>query len=489
MKLPTWLRNAIDSLKADSKPSSWNSGYNASKTFSRRRANIPMAQPQDHKRDLTGSDRLEIVKSSRYVYRNSGYHKSAINTMLQWVVGEGIYGQSLATDNDVATQYETLWQDFAKKPEITNRFSLTEVLRMACKALDIDGEIFIIKTRDNFGNPKIQLIESHQISSKTIAEDRLFDGIEFDLQMRPKFYHLLTSNKNGAQETKRIPANAVLHIFDPESPSAVRGVPTNSQGLNALRDYMELLDMEMAATKQASELGLVVTSNRENALEDGDFALDSEPSTGLSTSEQAVASALGARAVRLDEGEDIKSFQSNRPNQLFTGFLDTLKKEAAGDLPFEIVHDPSNIGGASVRLVTAKADKVFKQRQSILIEKLLNPLWGFVIGTRITDNIAPAVECWPKVNWQLPRRITVDAGREAQQDRADLETGISSFSDYLAARGTDFDSWLQKRTKECRQILSAAGYADSVPIPMWMIYRPNGSGFNIQDILENNNNE
>ena len=42
-------------------------------------------------------------------------------------------------------------------------------------------------------------------------------------------------------------------------------------------------------------------------------------------------------------------------------------------------------------------------------------------------------------------RVTVDAGREAQQNRADVEMGLKTLSDHFAELGADFGEEIERR--------------------------------------------
>ncbi len=90
-------------------------------------------------------------------------------------------------------------------------------------------------------------------------------------------------------------------------------------------------------------------------------------------------------------------------------------------IPFEFAADSSKVGGAGVRLIVAKADRRFSFRQMILERRLIQPVWAYVIGDAISRGLLPPVTAWWKIAAVCPRRVPVDAGREAQQNRADVE--------------------------------------------------------------------
>ena len=66
----------------------------------------------------------------------------------------------------------------------------------------------------------------------------------------------------------------------------------------------------------------------------------------------------------------------------------------------------------------------------------------------------------------------MDAGREAANDRADVELGLLSMSELYAQRGLDFRTEMQKRAEDMKYISDLAQVSG---IPLWTLYKP---GFN-----------
>jgi capsid protein len=147
------------------------------------------------------------------------------------------------------------------------------------------------------------------------------------------------------------------------------------------------------------------------------------------------------------------------------------RDSALGHIPFEFAADSSKVGGAGVRLVVAKADRRFSYRQLILIERFLKPVWFFVIGDAIAKGRLDAVPDWTKVAFTTPRRITVDAGREAQQNRADIELGIKSLSEHFAELGMDFSEEMEIRAQNARALLDLAA---KYQVPLELLWHPSG---------------
>ena len=66
------------------------------------------------------------------------------------------------------------------------------------------------------------------------------------------------------------------------------------------------------------------------------------------------------------------------------------------------------------------------------------------------------MENWTEVNFTTPRRVTVDAGREAQQNRSDVEAGLKTLSDHFAELGMDIHEEVEKRAQEMKLIEETA---------------------------------
>ena len=84
---------------------------------------------------------------------------------------------------------------------------------------------------------------------------------------------------------------------------------------------------------------------------------------------------------------------------------------------------------------------------------------------------------WWKISSVPPRRVTVDAGREAQQNRADVEMGLKTLSDHFQELGADFGEEIERRASDAKLILdTAAKYG----VPVDMLWKPSGSALAMQ---------
>jgi len=445
-------------------PKAWWSAYEGA-NFSTRRARIPGVPPGDAKRDLSPYVRTELVRRSRYLHKNSGFVRELVGNMAIYSTGDGIKPQAQSSDpawNRQAEEYFALW---AGRCEVTRRFSFEECQSVICRAVDVDGEYFVHKTRGADGRPLLQLIEAHRVGDSAGSKETV-DGIGVDAFGAPLFYRTIEDG-GGVND---IPAEAMLHVFEPESVTAIRNAPIIQHSINHIQDEMELIALEKHAVKDNADIARVLKTDRGDISEDGDFSLPATAGPQEPSDPVALQRIVGGKLVVLKPNEAIDSFESKRPSPTFTGFLEHIRRDAAlGVLPFEFAADSSKIGGAGVRLVVAKADRRFSYRQLILIQRFLLPVWAYVIGDAVARGELPAQPGWHKVRWQRPKKVTVDSGRESQQNRADVETGLKTLSESYAELGLDFEEQAEVRAQDARIMIDlAAKYG----VPLEMLYRP-----------------
>lgn len=429
---------------------------------------MPGSAPADTRKELTSGTRRELVRRSRYLHKNSGFAREIVADMAIYSTGDGIRPQALSPDPEWNRKAETYFGRWSALCDITNRFSLAECQTLVCRGIDVDGEFFVAKVRDAWGAPKLQLLESHRIGPARNGADT-HDGIILDALGAPIAYRVLVDDVTY----RDVPADRVLHIFEPETASAVRNAPTLQHSINHILDEMELLALEKIAVKDNADVSRIIKTESGELDENGDFTVRPNPGSGEPTDPRLIQQIVGGRVVALKPGESMDTHESNRPSPVFTGFLEHLKRDSsAGILPYEFVLDPSKPTGAAIRLVVAKADRRFSYRQHVLIQRFLKPTWGFVIGDAIESGRLDFIEGWDNVAWVGARRITVDAGREAQQNRADVEAGLKTLSDHYSELGMSFEEEIERRARDARLILEAA---EKHQVPVDMLWRPNGT--------------
>ena len=437
-------------------------GWNMT-NYSTTRAQLYAPVAQDQRRDLSPRDRVEMMRRTRWGDRNSGMVRQILGDLTQYTIGDGIRPQSHCKNAKI---YEQYFHEWSRKCDITNRFSFSQAQSILLRSAARDGDSFAIKVRNASGDPKLQLVEAHRVGNPVPPEKEIsgsHDGMIFGSYGELTGFVVYRSDGTS----RIVPANAMMQIVDMEYASGARGVSILAASWNDVQDEMELLNLEKIATKASSDISLVL--NKKEGVIDDNMATELgayAPSNGLGN----MATQMGGKILALDVGESLTSLQSNRPSTTFVGFLKAIQQDISrGILPYSFVTDSSGNTGPGLRLDIAKADRTFQKWQNLIIEQLCIPSWGYIIGDAIANGDLPDDPEWNKVSWTTPKRVTVDAGREAANDRADMELGLISMSELYAQRGLDFRSEMAKRAEDMSFIVNLA---KATGIPVEMLYKP-----------------
>ena len=411
--------------------------------YSPHRSRVDAPMPTDFRQEMTASVRKEMVRLSRWLEKNNGLFRQQIKDTSLYAIGDGVHMQANGGDFDWQSLVEAEWEQECESPEVTGRFSLLECLYIICESIDRDGEIFAIKAKRN-GIPKFQIIECHRVETPPNLSNDLMvnDGVRYNKFGVPTVYYVKQSDGSYSG----IPAASMMHIYEPSHASATRAYPPHQHALNHFRDEMDLLSMEKVAAKDNARVSRIFKTN-DTSADNGDVGLG-QPLGSSTTDTNALDRVLGGVTAVIQPNEELVAHQPARPTTAFTGFIEHLRRDSVlGSLPYEFVADPTKAGGASVRLVVAKAGRYFSKRQNLIIKRFLNPYFQYWLGTKIMRGDLPSARNWWKVDWMVTKNVTVDAGRDAQNERADLEMGRNTLEDDFAARGIQFEKAMRKRAK------------------------------------------
>jgi capsid protein len=427
-------------------------------TYARRVIFAP--QPDDMRRDLAPWDRNEMVKKCRWAERESPLFKQILNDCVIYVCGDGIKPQSHAEDPKVGELHEAYFASKAKRLDVSGK-SFYQSQAILTRSMIRDGDAFSIKASLN-GEAKTQIIEAHRVGDPTDRDtpEDCWDGIGFGKYNEPIYYSVYQADGSS----RKVEAQSVMHIVDMETASGSRGVPVLQSSLTAIQDAKEILELERRAVKDNGDTVRVIKKGSGFLDEDAASEIGSVGNTAYDLANQ-----MGGKAVVLESSDSFESFESKRPNSTFVGFLQALEKDICSILPWEFVKDPTSAGGASVRLVTAKAARVFGKYQNVIIETFCQPTYEYVIADGIAKGEIPDDPRWWSVSWTTPKSVTVDAGREAANDRADIEMGLMSPSELFGTRGLDFRTESIKRAADMAFLQDLA---KQYGIPFELLFRP-----------------
>lgn len=423
--------------------------YNST-AFSRARGRVPHNTPADARQELTSRDRVEIMRLTRYLRKNSPFVAAAVEAYKTYVVGNGFRYVPQSADLDYNRLARQVVADIFARPEISGRFDTRDLLRMTVEAQKVDGEIFFIKTRHPDGSPCLQAIEAHRVTQPDNAGEGWSDGIKYDRQGRPLVYAI----KNDAGNFQYFRAESVIHYYNPDRFSGGRGISPFQVAVTTLRDRSDILESEKLAVKSFSQKAFVLKSATGEFDEEDAGILGRRPQNKSSadssdcTSAEEVADAFGGQSIAIGPNEDIKAFDfPNRPSATWLGFDTALQRDSSLGLglPLDFLVDPTKINGTVARMVIKQAEKAFEADKILLDHKLLRPFLRYALAVRIEQGLLPAAEGWERMAFQYPKPISVDLGRDSGTAIRELETGIRNLRDLIEENQDEYEAQVIER--------------------------------------------
>lgn len=239
---------------------------------------------------------------------------------------------------EFAAAIKAAWSEWSLSPETSGELSRPQMERLVCRTWLRDGEALAQKLIGRVANYDyahavpfaLELLEpdylpwSYNDPSKGIVQ-----GVERNNWRRVKAFHLLKRHPGSGLgygltlDTKRVPADQMIHIAHRKRIGQNRGQPLLHAVLIRLADIKDYEESERVAARISAALAMYI----KKGLPD-DFV----PATnGEVRPERTFPIAPGIVIDTLLPGEDVGMIESNRPNPFLEGFRNgQLKAVAAG---------------------------------------------------------------------------------------------------------------------------------------------------------------
>jgi lambda family phage portal protein len=441
----------------------WTNPYRGADRWNPNRSHVP-GQAQDARFDITAATRLELVHKARDFERNNAIVNRLADLFEQFTVGAcGLQVLPDSENEDWNAAAQTWWEEWQQYCDLTSLLSFGTIQSLAARSWFIDGEVFILKTRGESNRPRIQLIESHRVETPnhliSLEGKTIIDGIEINPIGRPMAYWV----KDGVSDPlmpavyRRIPADQMIHIYEPSRPGQMRGLSFLYPVMNDLVDLEDLQGLEMKAAKDAAEVSNILTNEAgefdPSMLRRSRDPVTTQTSTGTEITEQRIAhykTVIGARTIALKRGEKLEQFRSERPSVASRDYWDYItSKICAGVGISQLLVFPRSMQGTVARAELDIANAFFRSRSAVFadaMERLY--VWVMEWAVRFDKRLDGAPADWFRVDIRSPRSVNVDVGRNSSAMLAELEAGATTYRAIYAPLGLNEKSELRQRARE-----------------------------------------
>lgn len=406
---------------------------------------------QDARFDVDAHTRFELVRVARSFERNNPIVSRMCDVFEQYTVGpSGLRFTPASSSDRWNARMSEVWAEFCTDCDISSHWSLGMFQAMAARRWFVDGEVFIYLTREG-RRPKVQLIESQRVATPPnrahLEGQRIFDGIEIDPKTgRPVAYWVRNSFLGDTFE--RIPAELIEHVWDPDRPWQLRGVPLITPALVDLHDLDDLQILEKRAAKKMASIAAVF-KKRAGQFSPGDFRRQQlgieakTASTQADTEEQrtrSIKDVLGGEVAAIHTDEDIVQPDRKSPGIVQERFWDYLAGRACigAGMPKQLIL-PYSIQGTIGRADIDIAAASFRAKSAVL-QAAFARVYQYVV-----DSVAPYDRVladkpgdYRKVSVRAPRSINVDVGYNTEAMLKELEAGTTTLEEVWGNKGEDY---------------------------------------------------
>ena len=397
---------------------------------------------------------------SRAATRNNGYAKGVIERLVSNIIGTGIKPLSKADDPEFRKSIQALWLKWTDESDADGLLDYYGQIAQACWAWLEGGEAFIrIRQRrpdDGLSVPlQLQVLEPELCphTNSTIAPNgnRVRAGIEFNAIGKRVAYWFHPSTPGhfedfDAGQFRRVPADSVIHLYNPIRPGQIRGLPHLTQALILLNEADKLND----ATILRQQIQNLFTAFLTRPASIGE-AEALHPLTGLpieKMGDDQVLSLEPAIFQELQPGEDVTFSDPPDVSPTYADFMrhQLFGVSAATGVPYEtLTGDMSKVNDRTVRVILHEFRRRIQQYQHHIIAfQVCRKIWRawmdrvFLAGPiEIPASYIEDPEPWIKVKWMPQGWPYLHPVQDVEAEKGAMRSGLTSRSAAVSERGED----------------------------------------------------
>ncbi|MCL2344781.1 MAG: phage portal protein [Desulfobulbus sp.] len=438
--LPTRLNNSYDGAGNGRRSKSWKANDSG-----------PTAASLPNLRTLRNR--------SRTATRNDPYAFSAIDSLVSNTIGTGITPKPRHPDPDIRAALQYLWDDWTEKSDADGCADFYGQQAMICRTMHEAGECFVrLRPRrpsDGLSVPlQLQVLEPefvpHDKNELSPGGNIIRAGIEFNGIGQRVAYWMWRFHPNDGMapsynELVPVPADQVLHIFEPLRPGQLRGVPVLAPVLARLKS---LDDFDDAVLFRQEVANLFAGFIYEPTPEDTNI----DPATGyaVETDDDGFTPMIGLEPGTMQKllpGEDVKFSDPPDAGGAYPDFMrqQLLAVAAGAGLPYEtLTGDMRNVNDRVIRVALNDFRRRIEQRQwNVFVHQLCRPVraaWldaAVLAGAVSLPGYAEQRRVYLRTRWVPQGWPYLHPVQDVQARRMEVRSGFTSRAEVALRQGYD----------------------------------------------------
>lgn len=402
-----------------------------------------------------------LRKRSRAAVRNDPYALSAISRRVTNIIGTGITPRAQIKDKDLRSEINQLWEDWVDEADADGLTDFYGLQMVVSRMVEESGECFVrLRNRrleDGFAVPlQLQVLPPDFVpvdrNFKTRAGNIVRAGIEFNAIGQRVAYWMWQSHpgdptapRRGYNQLNRIPADQVLHIFEPLEGGQLRGIPRLAPVLLRLKSLDNYDDAVLFRQEVANLFAGFITRPRQ----------DGPPMFDPTTGQAPAADRDGTPMVGLEpgtmqellEGEEVVFSDPPDAGNTYVDFMkQQLMATAVGvELPYELLTgDMGDISDRTLRVLLNEFRRRIEQVQfSVYVFQLCRPVraaWldtAYLSGVLSLDDYPARRREYLRTRWVPQGWAYIHPVQDVQGKLLEIGAGLASRSEHVLRTGYD----------------------------------------------------
>lgn len=362
---------------------------------------------------------------------------------------------------EFASELSRLWSEWSIRPDVTGMFTRAEMERLLLRSALRDGEVFSQLVRGPVPGLKhatqvqlsIEMLEADYVpmSLNSVEGTQVRQGIEINTWGRPVAYNVYKFHPGNtlrmATQTKRVPAENMLHLAMRKRLHQIRGVSLLHGVITRLSDIKDYEESERVAARIAAALGFYIKRGDATTFQTDEFE---DPENKY----QMFDIAPGMIFDGLKPGEDLGMVESNRPNVHLYEFRNSQLRAVAGGTrgSYSSISRDYNGSYSSQRQELVEGFEGYNVLQNWFVGQHSRPIYRAWIdmlklsGIKIPHDVDPsslynALYLGPVMPW-------IDPVKEAQAWKGIVRGGAGTESEWIRARGQSPQEIRRQRLRE-----------------------------------------
>lgn len=419
---------------------------------------------EDFDKLIPDLDRQFIVSGSRKLFQNFGPVAGAIIQKADNAIGRAWEPKFLGEDAEWGkAAVSWLSEQWYGQCDVRGRaWDFKTLLWLDSVAVDRDGDFLIYLTEAESGYPLTQRISVNRIGQRGYTSNgavpdgpykgaKISHGVIRNKLNRAIAYRILGDTPAEDQD---ISADKCIHVFDPLWHDQVRGIPSFSPAIKLIYGSLTATEREQMNQNIRSSYALVEYNEsggpdmEDPGMQAGKAATCEEDG---SPTYQSLASGM-IKYFRSNSGGKLEALENNQPGDMWDRFQDRVVRTALAGInwPYELVWKSEGVNSALVRNIQERARMSVEDRQDVIKSPALFQI-RYAIAKAIKVGILPkpknAADWW-KFGFGMPRKFSIDPGREAQQRREDYRIGLRSRTSIISEEGGDAEDTENEKIEE-----------------------------------------